>query len=455
MAKSTEQVSSLLTDKPIGRPEWLRRRKRLMDFMNADSIAIIPATQVKVRNRDVDYPYRPDSDFYYLTGFPEPDAVAALIPNRPQGEYLLFCRERDPAMETWNGKMAGLEGACEIYGADDAFPIGDLDDILPGLLENKERVFYSMGADPAFDQRVVRWLNRVRERVRTGVTAPAEFVSLQHHLHEMRLVKSRAEIKTMRTAATIAVAGHERAMRSCRPGMTEFQLEAELLHEFMRHGARAPAYPSIVGGGANGCILHYTDNNMPLQDGDLVLIDAGAEYDCYASDITRTFPINGRFSKAQQAVYEIVLAAQEAAIKAVKPGNHWNDPHEAAVRELTAGLVDLGILKGRVSELVKKEAYKPYYMHRTGHWIGMDVHDVGDYKVDSEWRLLEPGMVLTIEPGLYLPAHSKGLAKRWHNIGIRIEDDVLVGKKGADVMTAAAPKTVAAIEALMATARAA
>ena len=435
--------------------EYRRRRKRLMDVINAGGIAILPAAPMRLRNRDVDYPYRPDSDFYYLTGFPEPEAVAVLIPDRPQGEYVLFCRERDPKMEQWNGYRAGLEGACDIYGADDAFPIDDLDEILPGLLENRERVFYTMGADPAFDQRVVKWLNQVRERVRTGVTAPAEFVTLQHHLHEMRLIKSPAEIRLMRKAAKISAGAHERAMRNCRPGMMEYQLEAELMHEFMYQGARAPAYPSIVGSGANGCILHYIENSAAMQDGDLVLIDAGAEYECYASDITRTFPVNGRYSKNQRAVYDIVLEAQAAAIEQVKPGNHWNDPHEAAVRILTQGLVELGILKGKVNELVKKQAYSPYYMHRTGHWLGMDVHDVGDYKVEGEWRLLEPGMVMTVEPGLYLSAAIKGLAKRWHNIGIRIEDDVLVTKNGHEVLTSKAPKAPDDIESLMAAARAA
>ncbi|MCS3904014.1 Xaa-Pro aminopeptidase [Methylohalomonas lacus] len=435
--------------------EYQRRRKRLMDLMNTGAIAILPSAPVRVRNRDVEYPYRPDSDFYYLTGFPEPEAVAVLIPDRPQGEYVLFCRERDPQREQWDGYRAGLEGACEIYGADDAFPFDDLDDILPGLLENRERIFYTMGMDAAFDQRVVKWLNLVRERVRTGVTAPAEFVSLQHYLHEMRLYKSAAEIKLMRQAASISAGAHERAMRACQPGMTEYQLEAELTHEFMRHGARAPAYPSIVGGGANGCILHYIENSATLADGDLVLIDAGCEYGCYASDITRTFPINGHYSDAQREVYNIVLEAQAAAIKKVKPGNHWNDPHEAAVKVLTKGLVELGILEGKVTELVKQQAYSPYYMHRTGHWLGMDVHDVGDYKVDSQWRLLEPGMVMTVEPGLYLKADIPGLPRRWHNIGIRIEDDVLVTKDGHEVITAAAPKDPDAIESLMAAAQAA
>ena len=430
--------------------EFKRRRKRLMDMMNTGSVAILPASPVRVRNRDVEYPYRPDSDFHYITGFPEPQAVAVLVPDRPQGEFILFCRERDAEMETWHGRRTGLEGACNEYGADDAFPITDLDDILPGLLENQERIFYTMGCDHDFDQHLLNWVNQIRSLSRTGVTAPAEFVALDHLIHEMRLYKSRVEIRAMRKAARISAGAHRRAMQACRGGLTEYQLEAELVHEFMRSGCRSPAYPSIVGGGENGCILHYTDNQDPLKDGDLVLIDAGAEYDCYASDITRTFPVSGRFSKAQRQIYELVLAAQAAAIAKVKPGNHWNEPHEAAVRVITKGLVELGILKGRVSQLIKEEAYKAFYMHRTGHWLGMDVHDVGDYKVGGEWRMLEPGMVLTVEPGLYLPAGIKGLARKWRNIGIRIEDDVLVTRDGYEVLSRDAPKQVDEIEALMA-----
>jgi len=429
--------------------EFARRRKRLMDMMNTGSVAILPASPVRVRNRDVEYPYRPDSNFHYVTGFPEPQAVAVLVPDRPQGEFILFCRESDPEMETWHGRRAGLEGACDDYGADDAFPITDLDDILPGLLENQERIFYTMGNDHEFDQRLLNWVNQIRSMSRTGVTAPAEFVTLDHLIHEMRLYKSRAEIRAMRKAAAISARAHRRAMQECHAGQTEYQLEAELLHEFIRAGCRSPAYPSIVGGGENGCILHYTDNQDVLSDGDLVLIDAGAEYECYASDITRTFPVSGRFNKAQRQVYELVLAAQAAGIAKVRPGNQWNEPHEAAVRVITKGLVELGILKGQVSQLLKDEAYKAYYMHRTGHWLGMDVHDVGDYKVGGEWRLLEPGMVLTVEPGLYLPAGIKGLARKWRNIGIRIEDDVLVTRDGYEVLSRDAPKSIDEIETLM------
>ncbi len=430
--------------------EFKRRRKRLMDMMGDESIAILPTASVYIRNNDVEFPFRPDSDFYYLTGYPEPEAVAVLIPDRPHGEYVLFCREHDPKKETWDGKRAGLEGACKIYGADDAFPIEDMDDILPNMLEDRERIFYTMGHDAVFDQRVLGWVNEVRDKARTGVNAPDEFISLTHILHDMRLYKSRHEISAMRKAASISAVAHKSAMQACLPGLMEYQLEAELIHKFMQQGARNSAYPSIVGGGANSCILHYTDNHDELMDGDVLLIDAGAEYEGYASDITRTFPINGKFTNAQKEIYEIVLCAQLAAIEQVQPGNHWNDPHIAAIKVISEGLLELGILKGKLSNLLKDHAYRKYYMHRTGHWLGMDVHDVGDYKVDGDWRMLESGMVLTVEPGLYFPAGTKGLAKKWWNIGVRIEDDVLVTKDGHDVLSKDTPKTIAEIEALMA-----
>jgi Xaa-Pro aminopeptidase len=432
----------------ISRKEYIRRRKQLMRMMGRDSIAIIPTAPERTRNRDVEFPFRADSDFYYLTGFPEPEAVAVLAPGRKHGEYLLFCRERDPQMETWTGRRAGTAGAVESWDADDAFPVGDIDDILPGLLERCDRVFYTMGNDPAFDRRILEWVNRLRQGGRAGTRAPDEFISLEHLLHDMRLYKSRSEVRVMRAAAKVACSGHRRAMQACRPGMHEYEIEAELLHEF-RSAGMVPAYPSIVGGGENGCILHYTANASELRGGDLLLIDAGAEYDCYASDVTRTFPVSGRFSEAQKALYEVVLAAQLAAIKKVAPGNHWNAPHTAAVRVLTRGLIRLGILKGKPAELIRQEAYRRFYMHRTGHWLGMDVHDVGDYKVGGEWRVLEPGMVLTVEPGLYIPAGSRGVSRKWWNIGIRIEDDVLVTRDGHEVLSAAAPKTVAEIESAM------
>ena len=402
----------------ISRKEFCRRRKQLMRMMGSNSIAIIPTAPERTRNRDVEFPFRPDSDFYYLTGFPEPEAVAVLVPGRGHGEYLLFCRERDPQMETWTGRRAGTAGAVDSWDADDAFPISDIDDILPGLLEQCERVFCTMGNDPAFDRRVMDWVNRLRQGGRSGTRTPDEFVSLEHLLHDMRLYKSRSEVRVMRTAAKVACQAHRRAMQACRPGMYEYEIEAEFLHGF-RSAGMVPAYPSIVGGGENGCILHYTTNDALLNDGDLLLIDAGAEYDCYASDVTRTFPVNGRFSKAQKALYDVVLAAPLAAIKNVAPGNHWNAPHAAAVRVQTRGLVKLGILKGKPAELVRQEAYRRFYMHRTGHWLGMEVHDVGDYKVGGAWRVLEPGMSLTVEPWLYIRAGSRGVSRKWWNIGIR------------------------------------
>jgi Xaa-Pro aminopeptidase len=430
--------------------EFGKRRKQLMHMMSGGAIAIIPTAPVRMRNRDVEYPYRHDSDFYYLTGFPEPEAVAVFIPGRKQGEYILFCRERDPQMEIWNGRRAGQVGACDDYGADDAFPITDMDEILPGLLENCTRVFYTMGSHPEFDQSVIGWVNQIRQQSRNGSQPPHEFIGLDYFLHEMRLFKSPAEVKSMRRAAQISAAAHRRAMQACKPDMMEYQVEAELRHEFARLGSSAPAYNPIVGGGPSACILHYTENNQRLNDGELLLIDAGAEFDSYAGDITRTFPVNGRFTAAQRAIYEVVLAAQLAAIARVRPGRHWNEPHEAAVRVLTQGLLKLGLLKGKLAALIKTQAYRRFYMHRTGHWLGMDVHDVGTYKVGEAWRALEPGMVLTVEPGLYIPAGSKGVAKKWWNIGVRIEDDVLVTRDGCDVLSKDAPKTIADIEYLMA-----
>lgn len=448
---------SFLNCKPAarhGRPainnnEFRKRRNRLLRELGG-SMAILPTNQVFQRNRDSEYPFRPDSDFYYLTGFPEPEAIAVFLPGRKEGEYLLFCRERDPQQETWTGLRAGLDGAKEHYEADDAFPISDLDEILPRLMENRERVYYSMGRYAAFDARLLGWLNQVRSKGRAGVHAPAEFVSLEPIVHEMRLFKSAAEARSMRMAGKISAAAHVRAMQACRPGMWEYQIEAELTYAFMQEGARWPAYNSIVGGGANGCILHYTANSMQLRDGDLLLIDAAAEYDYYAADITRTFPVNGKFSAQQRALYQVVLASQYAALDKVRVGNHWNEPHDASVRVITEGLVELGILRGEVNELIEKGDYRRFFMHRAGHWLGMDVHDVGDYKVDDQWRLLEPGMVTTVEPGIYIAAGSEGVDERWWNLGIRIEDDVLVTRKGPEVLTGGVPKEIDDIEALMA-----
>jgi Xaa-Pro aminopeptidase len=419
-----------------------------MRMMGRDSIAIIPAASVKQRNNDVDYHYRQDSDFQYLTGFGEPESVAVLVPGRPQGEYVLFVRDRDPARETWDGVRAGPEGAVALYGADDGFPVADIDEILPGLLERCSRVFYTMGVHHDFDQRVFGWVNGLRAQTKKGLHTPQEFVALDHLLHEMRLFKSRPELDAMRRAGEIAAQAHCRAMKSAAPGRMEYEVMADILHEFHRQKADTSYYP-IVGSGPNACVLHYHANDRQMKDGDLLLIDAGCEFDYYASDVTRTFPVNGRFTPPQRALYEVVLAAQQAAIDKARPGNHWNEPHEAAVRAITQGLVKLGLLKGKVAALIRDEAYKKFFMHRTGHWLGMDVHDVGEYKVGEEWRLLEPGMVMTVEPGIYIAPGTKGVAKQWQGIGIRIEDDVVVTHDDPEVLTHGAPTDPDRIEQLM------
>ncbi len=434
----------------ISRREFTRRRKDLMATMGANSIAVVPAAQLLVRNRDVEYPFRQDSDFHYLSGFDEPDAVLVLLPGRSQGQYVMFCQERDPARELWHGYRAGPEGVCEDFDADDAFPISDIDDILPGLMEGRERIYYAMGRTPEFDRRIMGWLNAIRSKVRSGAHPPGEFVDLDHLLHEMRLLKSPAELKLMRRAAAISAAAHVRAMQACRPGLNEYHLEAEIQHEFATNGCRSWAYPPIVGAGDNACILHYTDNNRALRDGDLVLIDAGCELEGYASDITRTFPVNGVFSPAQSQLYQLCLDAQLAAIDSIAPGVPWNTPHDVAVKALTDGLRRLGLLKGQLQRLIDKQAYQPFYMHRTGHWLGMDVHDVGDYKIGDQWRELEPGMVLTVEPGLYIAPDNTKVAKKWRGIGIRIEDDVVVTKTGCEILSHGVPKQLDDIEALMA-----
>jgi len=415
--------------------------------MGLDGIAVLPAAPERVRSRDTLFDYRPDSDFHYLTAFHEPDAVAVLTPGRPQGEFLLFCRERNAQKEIWDGARTGPEGAIAEFAADDAFPIGDLDDILPGLLERSDRVYYSMGVSAEFDRRLLAWINRLNSNRQRG-HAPSEIVALDHLLHEMRLFKSRAEMSLMRKSARIAVAAHRRAMRACRPGMMEYELEAEFLHEFRRQAAEC-SYLPIVAGGANACVLHYRENDDALRDGDLVLIDAGCEYEMYASDITRTFPVNGSFSAPQRELYDVVLAANEAATAAVQPGNHWSDPHDAAVKEVTRGLKRLGILKGRLPSLIKDGAYREFFMHRTGHWLGMDVHDVGDYKVGDQWRLLEPGMAMTVEPGIYIAANTRKVAKHWRGIGIRIEDDVVVTRDANRVLTTGIPTQAEEIERFM------
>ena len=433
--------------------DYQRRRRQLMRLAGDGSLLIVPAAPERIRSNDSHHPYRQSSDLLYLSGFAEPESVLVLVPGRKAGEQILFCRERDRERETWDGRRLGPEDAVGALGLDDAYDIADIDDILPGLIEGHHRVYYQFGRDQDFDLRILGWVNRVRAQVRLGAMSPHEFLQLGHLLHELRLFKDKTELKVMRRSADIAAEAHCRAMQAARPGSHEYAIEAELLYTFRRHGA-VPAYESIVGSGANACVLHYRENRDPLIDGDLLLIDAGAEYQGYASDITRTFPVNGRYSAAQRAIYDLVLRAQHAAIAAVRPGNHWDAPHHAAVEVLADGMLSLGLLKGTLKQVLADASYKRFYMHRTGHWLGLDVHDVGDYKIDGEPRLLEPGMVLTVEPGCYVAPDSKGVAAKWRGIGVRIEDDVVVTKTGNEVITGGVPKDADAVEALMAAARA-
>ncbi|WP_305804137.1 aminopeptidase P N-terminal domain-containing protein [Stenotrophomonas sp. YIM B06876] len=433
----------------IAAAEYAGRRRQLMEMAGDDAILVLPAAPERVRSLDTHYPYRQDSDFWYLCGFPEPEAVLVLIPGRRHGETILFCRERDPDREAWDGPRAGQEGAVSGYGMDDAYPIEDLDEILPGLLEGRSRVYYHFGRDADFDLKLIGWVNRVRAQVRHGAQPPHEFLELGHLLHEQRLFKSAGEIGLMQHAADISVRAHRAAMRVARPGIHEYELQAELEREFRAHDAW-PAYTSIVGAGANACILHYRDNRAGSRDGDLVLIDAGAEYRGYASDITRTFPLNGHFSKEQRALHDLVGAAQRAALEQAQPGIAYEEGHLAAVEVLTEGLLQLGLLSGSLEENIIERHYQRFYRHKTGHWLGLDVHDVGDYRLAGESRLLEPGMVFTIEPGLYVSPDDPTVEPRWRGIGIRTEDDVLITGDGHRVLTAALPRSADEIEAEMA-----
>lgn len=434
----------------INMKEYAQRRKALMKQIGNDEIIIIPAAREVNRNGDAHYAYRQNSDFYYLTGFMEPESVLVLAPSRDEGEYILFNRIRDRDREIWDGPRAGQDGARRKFLADQSFPIELFQEMLPSLLVGRKTIHYPVGLYPQFDSEMMQAVNAVRARIRGGVEFPVAFHDISPTIHEMRLIKSPDEIALMRRAAQISAEAHKFAMITCRPDMYEYELEAELLYEFTRQGARAVAYNSIVGSGKNSCILHYVANDKKIQKDDMVLIDAGCEYQNYASDITRTFPANGKFSPEQRDIYQLVLAAQLAAIKTVKPGASWMAPQQAIVKIITQGLIDLGILKGKCDSLIEQEAYMPFYMHRSGHFLGLDVHDCGRYRVNNKWRKLEPGMVLTIEPGLYLSADIKGLHKRWHNIGVRIEDDVVVTKKGNDVLSQDVPKQIDEIEALMA-----
>jgi len=425
---------------------YARRRAALLNKMQ-HGIALITAAPEAVRNGDAHYPYRQDSSFYYLTGFNEPEAALLLIAGEV-AQAILFCREKNMEREIWDGHRYGPSGAQEVFGFDAAFPIADLDTKIVALMGDQPALYYALGADAELDARVLRWRASVQEKSRTGIRAPDALHDVRQLLNEMRLYKDTHELNLMRRAATISSAAHQRAMRHTRPGLYEYQIEAELLHEFCQHGARDPAYTSIVAGGANACTLHYVANDALLHDGDLLLIDAGCELGSYASDITRTFPVNGKFSGAQRDVYELVLAAQAQAIAAARPGAHWNTPHEAALRVLAQGFIDLKLCTGSVDAVLADGSYRQFYMHRTGHWLGMDVHDVGEYKIGADWRPLEAGMVLTVEPGCYIRPADNVPEALW-NIGIRIEDDVLISATGNEVLSAAAPKTVADIEAVM------
>jgi Xaa-Pro aminopeptidase len=422
------------------------RRARLATLMN-DGVAIIRTAPERLRNRDSSYPFRFDSYFHYLTGFPEPESVLVLVAG-PGMKSVFFCRDKDVEREIWDGFRFGPERARESFGFEEAHSIAKLDELLPQLLANQAVVFCDVGADPGWDGQVIGWINKVRAQVRSGVSAPAEIRDVRRLLDDMRLIKDEYEIDTMKRAAGISCEAHRRAMRAARPGLREYELEAELIYEFRRQGAQAPAYSPIVAGGANSCVLHYMQNDALLKDGEVVLIDAGCELNGYASDITRTFPVNGKFSGAQRDIYELVLTAQAAAITQIKPGNEWEAPHNAAVKVLAQGMVDLGLCKGSAEGVIESGDYRRFYMHRTGHWLGMDVHDAGDYKRNGAWLSLQPGMMLTVEPGCYVRP-ADGVPEQFWNIGVRIEDDALVTASGCEIITAATPKNIDDIESVM------
>lgn len=443
--------------KKLTQADFQERRDILAGEMGLRSIAIIATSPVALRNRDADYKYRADSSFFYLTGFAEPEAVAVIETFDTEEEgytYSLFCRERDREMEIWNGYRAGVDGAVDDYEADEAYAIDLLDEEILTKLQNKDKLFYRIGHNAEFDARVAKWVATASGESRRGTSAPAQIMQLDRIVDEMRLHKDENEIELMQLASDISAEAHTLAMQKVRPGMMEYALEAELNYVFGKNGC-VPSYNSIVGGGENACILHYVENDKELKDGDLVLIDAACEYQFYASDITRTFPVNGKFSVEQKALYNIVLDAQIAAINAVQIGNSYKEPHNVAVRILVQGLLDLGIMQGDLEEIIQTESFRKFYMHGTGHWLGMDVHDVGTYKANGEWRAYEEGMVVTVEPGLYIARDDETVDVKWRGIGIRIEDDVVATKDGPLVLTAKVVKTVEDIEALMAKAHAA
>ena len=429
---------------------FAERRRRLLATLGSDAVAVFPAAPERTRSNDVEYRYRQQSDFYYLTGFAEPGALCVLQPGHPDHEFVLFVRPRDRERETWTGRRAGVEGAMIDYGADKAYAIEEVDQHLPKWVGERGRLYCALNGDEAFSQRALGWFAHGRAGRQRSGTGPGGLLDASEPVHEMRLFKGAEELAAMRRAAAISAEAHVAAMRAAQPGGWEYEIEALIEYTFRRHGAAGPAYPSIIATGANATILHYTTNDRQLGADELLLIDAGAEYDFYCADITRTFPTAPRFGGRQRDAYALVLAAQEAAIAAVRPGARFDEPHQRAVRVLVEGMIDLGILSGSADEVIEKEQYRPLYMHRTSHWLGMDVHDVGLYKQPDGARVLEPGMVLTIEPGLYVADFLEDVASEWHGIGVRIEDDVLVTADGHEVLTAAVPKAMGEIEAIRA-----
>jgi Xaa-Pro aminopeptidase len=427
------------------------RRSRLIEAMRAQSgggIAAIPTAPEAIRNADSHYPYRPDSHFYYLSGFAEPEAVVVLLAGAEAGDsrQVLFCRDKNAEREIWDGFRYGPDAAREVFAFDEAHSITELAAKLADWTADRPAMYAPVGLYPAWDHLVTATRNEVRNRVRTGIAAPEAIVDVRSLVSAMRLVKDEQELKLLRRAAEISSGAHRRAMARAQPGWYEYQVEAELAHEFLRFGAHSPAYPSIVASGPNACVLHYRDNDRELQPNDLLLIDAGCEFHGYASDITRTFPVSGKFTGAQKAIYELVLAAQLACIDAVRPGQPFHDYHQVAERVLGQGLIDLKLCEGSLDAVLESGAYKQFYMHRAGHWLGLDVHDVGLYRVNGASRGLEPGMVLTVEPGCYIrPADN--VPEEFWDIGVRIEDDVLVTATGSENLTAGTPKSLSEVEA--------
>lgn len=432
--------------------EYQLRRKMLMEQMGSASIAVISSAKACLRNGNNFYPYRQDSNFYYLTGFDEQDAVAVLIPGRPEGEFVLFLTESNPDDEIWLGARTGLAGACRDFGVDQAFPIGLIDSLFPKLLINKSKLYFDIGRNNEFDTQVMRWVDAVKSKVLDGIKAPQEYVALSRIVSEMRVYKSPAEIALIRKAAEITSKAHLRAMQTCRPGMLEYQLEAEVLYEFMRNGGRYESFKTMVGGGRNACTLHYTKNEEELVDGELVLVDAGVEYEYYSGDISRTFPVSGKFSQEQRLVYQAVLNVQETVLNEIRPGVSWDHLQKTSERAICEQLVAIGLLQGEIERLIEQKAFLPFYMHKIGHFLGLDVHDAGDYRINSsgKWRELAPGMIFTVEPGIYITQRISGIDSKWYNIGVRIEDNVLITTDGYEILTSSVPKSIVEIEAVMA-----